>query len=121
MFDKFGRAPSVLPVGGAVSNIPAEGIYIVVAGDTFAGIAQRFGFTVPELLLLNRHVVNTSSLQVGQAINVRRAVSDPIVVSNSTTDLAMPVIEKAKAFARANPLMALGIVGVAGYFLFVKK
>ncbi len=51
--------------------------YTVVQGDTFGSIASRFGMTEDELLAANPSITETTSLQIGQVLNV--TVSEPIL------------------------------------------
>lgn len=45
-----------------------QNIYIVAAGDTLAGIAQRYNTTVTELLRLNPQITNANQIYIGQKI-----------------------------------------------------
>ena len=60
-------------INPAVTSEPIpviEGKYIVVKGDTFSGIAHRYGITTAELARLNPQVKNINLIYVGQALNV---------------------------------------------------
>ena len=46
------------------------GKYIVVRGDTFSGIAHRYGVTTAELARMNPHVTNINIIYAGQVLNV---------------------------------------------------
>ena len=63
------RAPS--PTTGGTAEVPADGTYIIQAGDTFGRIAGRFNTTIAAIEAANPGV-DPRRLQIGQRINLPR-------------------------------------------------
>lgn len=61
-----------------------DGTYIVEKGDTWYGIARRFGTNVNDLYALNG-VDSTATLKAGQRITVSGGTTSPAVASAGTT------------------------------------
>jgi tetratricopeptide (TPR) repeat protein len=64
--------PTAVPTATALPTptimpIPTEGVYIVQAGDTLRGIAERFNITIEEIITLNQ-LENPNALSVGQIL-----------------------------------------------------
>ncbi|MCC6298189.1 MAG: LysM peptidoglycan-binding domain-containing protein [Anaerolineales bacterium] len=76
----------VIPVGGCYAcPLPApSGAYIVQWGDTFAGIAQKFGVSVSALWSANPQISNVNYIYVGQIVYVPGYA--PIVITPVETD-----------------------------------
>lgn len=64
------------------SNGHSEQTYVVQKGDTYYGIARRFGFTIDGLLDLNG-LRKTDVLKVGQALKVHRLMSSTLALPTS--------------------------------------
>ncbi|EPR29380.1 LysM peptidoglycan-binding domain-containing protein [Geobacillus zalihae] len=56
--------------------VPTSGRYIVQAGDTLLGIANKFQTTVDRLLALNPQITNPNIIRIGQAIKVAGGTAD---------------------------------------------
>jgi LysM repeat protein len=67
------RIPVMVPIPPTGPGIPPTGadMYIVLPGDTLAGIAGRFGTTVQTLVQINPQIVNPNILEAGRAIRIR--------------------------------------------------
>ena len=64
------------------NNVPVlySGAYIVQYGDTFSGIAQRFGVSIHALRAANPHVWNINLIYAGQVIYVPTSTGQVIYV-----------------------------------------
>ncbi len=60
----------VSPVSANTASVSYNGIYIVHYGDTFSGIASRFGVSVPNLWAANPNIWNINIIYAGQVIHV---------------------------------------------------
>lgn len=60
----------------------AEGVYVIVKGDTLSSIAKRFGITLAELQKLNG-ITNPDQIAVGQKLRVPGASSGGAATSTS--------------------------------------
>lgn len=54
--------------GGASANVPSQGVYTVVGGDTLSTIAQAFGVSVAALK--NANGLNDDIIRVGQKLTI---------------------------------------------------
>lgn len=95
------RVGQVLTIGGAAPAAPAPapapapsaaGSYVVVAGDTLAGIAARHGTTWQDLHALNLDVIgaNANVLRVGQVLAVSGGGAVPERASRSDRPAPAP-------------------------------
>ncbi|SEM17757.1 LysM repeat-containing protein [Blastococcus sp. DSM 46786] len=91
------RVGQVLTIGGsgaapAAAPAPAAGSYVVVAGDTLAGIAARHGTTWQDLHALNLGVIgpNANVLRVGQVLAVSGGGAVPERASRSERPAPAP-------------------------------
>ena len=97
--------PSLTPVTGNATAMPAAVVnyyyyynyyysnppvtnnttYIVQAGDTFAGIAARYGLSVSQLWAANPQLTDTNVLYIGQLIYIPISTYYPTVVATTTS------------------------------------
>lgn len=87
--------PNLIIVGQILklkgNNSPSAGnsTYIVQAGDTLSGIAQKYGTTYQELARIN-NIVNPNLIQIGQVIKIseKNSVTDRIYTVKSGDTLS---------------------------------
>jgi LysM repeat protein len=68
-------------VPGSTLNLSGYNVYIVQRGDTFSGIAVRFGVSVNELWAANPQIWDINRIYPGQVIYIP-ASSRPVIVPN---------------------------------------
>jgi LysM repeat protein len=74
-------APS-LPVEATPSPIPTAQVYIVQAGDSLSGIAERFGLTLGQILVANPDITDPNQIRAG----------DPIIIPPPDAPTGLPQI-----------------------------
>jgi LysM repeat protein len=67
--------PEAIVVGGGAVQPGGQATYTVRAGDSLAGISERFGFTIEELIAANPGIEDRG-LQAGDVINLPLAPGD---------------------------------------------
>jgi len=102
--------PEVAPTSETPEATPTPQTYIIAAGDTFLGIAERFGITLEALLAANQGV-NTSFLSVGAEINLPTVVDGEVVTGLPTpTALPLPLAEPSCYASAAGELWCFALV-----------
>lgn len=87
--------PNLIIVGQILklkgNNLPSveNSTYIVQAGDTLSGIAQKYGTTYQELARIN-NIVNPNLIQIGQVIKIseKNSVTDRVYIVQSGDTLS---------------------------------
>lgn len=91
--------------GGGSANVPGgTQVYIVQPGDTFKGIAARFGTTAAVLRQLNPTITNPDNIRAGQRIIVPIPTNQYTVQRGDTLgDIALRFDTTVAALMRLNP------------------
>jgi len=98
--------PSALPVGTRLL-IPSSAVetetsgsstYTVKKGDTYYGIARKFGISVDELLTVNSRDASVL-LKVGEKLKIRQNTETVSVSGSGRTEKPAPAVESAASFS----------------------
>ncbi len=63
------KAPAAAKKAGAKESAPADGSYVIKAGDNFSTLAKKFGVKVSDITAANPGI-DSSKLKIGQKINL---------------------------------------------------
>ncbi len=87
-------APAAARKSAAKESIPAEGTYVIKAGDNFSTLAKKFGVKVSEIAAANPGV-DSSKLKIGQKINLPGAPGTAVAEKAAATAPVSPAAEAA--------------------------
>ena len=89
--------PSSLASAGPSASVeptptpaPTQQTYVVQAGDTLSGIAQRFGLTLEALRAANPQITNVDEIKIGDEIIIPAAIPTEIPNAGSPSPAASP-------------------------------
>jgi hypothetical protein len=104
------------PQSTPTPGVPAEGVYIVQAGDTLYSIARRHGVTVDELVAWN-NIPDPSQIKPGQKIAIR----GPAVgaASQPSSDEEVSVAIRGKSISWSTSVRTILVFGAIFLVLIV--